>query len=231
MATHLVTGAGAGIGSLVARKLADRGDHLVLTARSEARADDVRRDFPGADVRVLDLADPRVDEVLAGWDDVDRLDSVVQSAAQEGLSPVEALSAVDFARMLAVNVVAPAAISRWALPALRRAKGTVVFVNAGVSRGARADWGAYAASKAGLTAVADALRDEHDAAGVRVSNVLLGRVDTDMQRRVREQEDAPYEAGDYLDPVTVANAIIGIIDTPRDATVVDVLLRPAPASR
>ena len=231
MGAHLVTGAGAGIGALVAQRLADRGDSLVLTARSDVRAEEMRRQFSGADVRVLDLADPRIDHILAGWDDVERLDSVVQSAAQEGLSSVEALGATAFARMLAVNVVAPAALTRWALPALRRAKGTVVFVNAGISRGARADWGSYAASKAALTAVADALRDEQDSSGVRVSNVLLGRVDTDMQRRVREQEGAPYESGDYLDPVTVANTIVGIIDTPRDATVVDVLLRPAPASR
>ena len=49
MTTHLVTGAGSGIGQAVADALHARGDDLLLVARSEGRADDLRERYAGAD--------------------------------------------------------------------------------------------------------------------------------------------------------------------------------------
>ena len=56
MATHLVTGAGSGIGRVVAERLLERGDDVWLLARSAERAHDLRADHPGATVLVADLA-------------------------------------------------------------------------------------------------------------------------------------------------------------------------------
>ena len=55
---HVLTGAGSGIGLALAHRLADRGDDLVLVARSQARADEIGRTFPRAQLLVADLADP-----------------------------------------------------------------------------------------------------------------------------------------------------------------------------
>ena len=57
-ATHLITGAGSGIGRLVAERLAARGDRLVLVVRDATRADDLVRAFPGSIPIVGDLARP-----------------------------------------------------------------------------------------------------------------------------------------------------------------------------
>jgi len=117
---------------------------------------------------------------------------------------------------------AQVAALREALAAEREARGLVVFVNSGAGQRAKPDWGGYAASKFALRALADALRDEEAAAGVRVSSVYPGRTATPMQREVRRQEGGPYDAEAYLRPDAVAD----LIDVAPSATVPDVSVRP-----
>src|SRR3954469_22014167 len=125
MATHLVTGAGSGIGAVLADRLLERGDDLVLVARSTERAHDLRSDLPGATVLVADLGEPSEVESLA--DQLpERLDSEVHAAGVVVLGPVANLSTEAWQAQLTVNVVAAAVLTRLALPALRTAQGTVV---------------------------------------------------------------------------------------------------------
>lgn len=221
---HLLTGAGSGIGSVLARRLHDRGDELVLLARSEERAGELRAAYAGATVVVADLAWPESVETL---DLPDRLDSVVHAAGVVELGAVGELSVDDWSSQLRVNLVAPAALTRVALPALRAARGTVVFVNSGAGLNAHPGWSAYAASKHGLRALADSLRGEEAAHGVRVSSVYPGRTATPMQEKVHRQEGKDYDATDWIRADTVADAIVGLLDLPRDATVPELVIRPA----
>jgi short-subunit dehydrogenase len=225
MGTHLVTGAGSGIGAVLADRLLERGDDLFLLARNAERAHDLRADIPGATVLVADLAEP---EELEGLADQlpDGLDSVVHAADVIDLGPVAELTTASWQEQLTVNLVAPAALTRIALPALRAARGTVVFVNSGAGLSAHPEWAAYAASKHGLKALADALRGEEKANGVRVTSVFPGRTATPMQQKVHAQEGREYDAGDWIDPATVATAILGVLDLPADAILSDLSLSP-----
>jgi short-subunit dehydrogenase len=223
--THLLTGAGSGIGAVLADRLLERGDDLVLLARSAERAHDLRSDVPGATVLVADLADPSAVEALAGQLP-DRLDSVVHAAGVVDLGPVAELPIAVWQEQLAVNVVSPAVLTRITLPALRAARGTVVFVNSGAGLSASPQWSAYAASKHALRALADALRAEEQGRGVRVTTVYPGRTATPMQQKVHEQEGRTYDADDWIDPATVAGAILGVLDLGDDATVSDLTIRP-----
>jgi short-subunit dehydrogenase len=225
MATHLVTGAGSGMGAVLAERLLERGDALVLLARSTERAHDLRSDLPDATVLVADLADPAAVEAV-----VDQLpgslDSVVHAAGVVELGPVDSLSTEVWQEQLAVNLVAPAVLTRVALPALRTARGTVVFVNSGAGLAANPQWSAYAASKFGLRALADSLRAEEQESGVRVTTVFPGRTATPMQQKVHEQEGKEYDATDWIDPATVADAILHVLGLPVDATISDLTIRP-----
>lgn len=221
---HLLTGAGSGIGNVLAARLLERGDDLVLLARSAERARDLRQDLPGAEVLVADLSWPESVEAL---DLPERLDSVVHAAGVVDLGTVGELSVDAWASQLRVNLVAPAALTRVALPALRRARGTVVFVNSGAGLTAHPQWSAYAASKHGLRALADALRAEEAAAGVRVTSVFPGRTATPMQARVHQQEGKDYDPDRWIRPETVVDAILHVLDLPEDATIPDVVIRPA----
>lgn len=227
MATHVITGAGSGIGAEVATTLTRRGDDLLLVARSAKRSEELRVRYPGAEVIVVDLAATRLDEQLAAAGSPDQIDSLIHAAGIVQLNPVASVSAQEFQETLQVNLVAPAVLTRWALPGLRAARGTVVFVNSGAGINAHPTWGTYAASKAGLRALADSLRGEESRSGVRVTTVFPGRTATPMQQEVRRQESGDYDVEAYLDPATVAAAIVQAIDLPRDATMPEIVLRPA----
>ncbi len=223
--THLVTGAGSGIGEALTEVLHARGDRLVLLARSRERADELAERWAGAETLVADLSDP---SSAADLELPDSLDSVVHAAGVVGLGPVAELTAQSWREQLDVNLVAPAELTKRALPALRSARGTVVFVNSGAGLRAHPDWAGYAASKHGLRALADALRAEELEHGVRVTSIYPGRTATPMQQRVHEHEGKEYDASDWLRPETVADAILHVLDLPGDATIPDVTVSPGP---
>lgn len=221
--THLLTGAGSGIGALVATRLLERGDEVHVVARSEERAVELAEQLPGVRTLVADLARPEAVEVLRL---PDRLDSVVHAAGVVRLGTVAELSVQDWTDQVQVNLVAPAALTRVALPALRAAAGTVVLVNSGAGLFAHPQWSAYAASKHGLRALADALRAEEAAHGVRVTSIYPGRTATPMQEQVHAQEGKEYDPADWIRPETVADAVLHVLDLPGDATVPDLTIKP-----
>lgn len=221
--THLVTGAGSGIGAELARRLHDRGDRLVLLARSAGRAEDLAAAYAGASVLVADLADPGALDAL---ELPDRLDSVVHAAGVVELGAVGELSTRAWQETVAVNLVAPAVLTRLALPALRAARGTVVLVNSGAGLVANAQWSAYAASKHGLRGFADALRAEEAGAGVRVTSVFPGRTATPMQEEVHRQEGKEYDAAAWIRPSSVVDLVLHVLDLPEDAVVPEVVVKP-----
>jgi NADP-dependent 3-hydroxy acid dehydrogenase YdfG len=223
MGTHLITGAGSGIGAALADSLRARGDHLVLLARSQERVDELTARFDGASGLVADLSDIGS---LAALDLPGALDSVVHAAGVVDLGPVAELSALQWREHVDVNLIAPAELTRLALPALRSSRGTVVFVNSGAGLRANPEWSAYAASKHGLRALADSLRAEEREHGVRVTSVYPGRTATRMQQRVHDQEGKEYDAGEWIRPETVADAIRHVLDLPDDATIPDVTVSP-----
>jgi len=221
--THLLTGAGSGIGAVLAQRLLGRGDEVVALARSEERAQELAADLPGVTTVVADLAFP---ESVGSLVLPEALDSVVHAAGVVDLGSVAELDVEAWSTQLRVNLVAPAALTRAALPALRAARGTVVFVNSGAGLAAHPQWAAYAASKHGLRALADALRGEEAESGVRVTSVYPGRTATPMQEQVHAQEGKDYDPAAWIRPETVAEAILGVLDLGPDATVPDLTIRP-----
>ncbi|GAB3786476.1 SDR family oxidoreductase [Nocardioides ungokensis] len=232
MSVHVVSGAGSGIGAVLAARLRARGDELWLLARSEARAAELEAAHPGARTLVADLADPGgLERALAVADLPDRLDSLLHVAGVVDLEPVAGLDLARWQRQLDVNLTAPALLTRALLPALRAARGTVVFVNSGAGLSANPTWSGYAASKFGLRALADALRGEEQERGVRVTTVYPGRTATPMQEKVHAQEGKEYDAAAWSDPATVAATILHVVDLPADSTIPDVTVRPTPRVR
>lgn len=227
MATHLITGAGSGIGAATAKQLSRRGDGLVLLARNEKRGAELTAQFPGSRALVADLTDPAaIASALEGQDLPLRLDSLIQAAGVVDLAAVGDLSAALWRNTIDVNLLAPAELTRLCLPALRAARGHVVFVNSGAGLASHPLWAAYAASKFGLRALADSLRGEERTHGVRVTTIYPGRVATPMQEKVHEQEGKKYAAADWIDPDSVASMIFAALDLPRDAEVTDLTVRP-----
>ncbi|WP_405011488.1 SDR family oxidoreductase [Kitasatospora sp. NBC_01539] len=227
MGTHLITGAGSGIGAAVATRLLARGEEVLLLARDARRATQLRERFPGAATLVGDLADPAKLSWAFGHQHLPvEIDSLLHVAGVVELGHVGDLPVKAWQEQLNVNAVAPAEITRLLLPSLRQARGHVVFVNSGAGLAAHANWSAYAASKFAVRALADALRAEEHANGVRVTTVYPGRTATPMQEKVHRQEGRDYDPAQWIDPESVATAVVTALDLPRDAEITEITVRP-----
>ncbi len=221
MASYVITGVSRGIGRAVAERL--------LAERHEVYGI-VRRPLPELALTgfaVLDLAEPAAfDAALRPLlDAVPAIDGLVHCAGMVHPGLLADAQPAEFAEQFALNVVAVAELTRWCLPALRAARGTVLLVNSGSGLNARPPLSTYGVSKFALRGYAEALRQEEP--GIRVSTVYPGRTDTDMQHAVRTAEAGEYRATDYLRPDTVAAVIVSVLQLPADGTITDLVLRPA----
>jgi short-subunit dehydrogenase len=223
----VVTGATGGIGRACVVDLAR--DHDVLALGRDAGRLAELAEIPHVTVRAADLTD--VAALPAVVADVDRVDVLVHSAAVAGRSTVEAATVADWRAQLELNVVVPAELTRLLLPALRTARGKVVFLNSGSGLTARAGDAVYAASKFALRALADSLRQEVEADGIVVSSVHPGPVDTQMQRDIQAGLGNEYVPERYLRPESVAAAVRAVVDAGEDAQVTTVSVRPRAVSR
>lgn len=219
--TALITGATGGIGRALAAALAPT-HHLILSGRDAAKLSALTNDFAGARTLPLDLERP--DSFQGALSGLDMLDVLIHNAGVVELGAVADTPAEVWTHTLAVNVVAPAELTRLLLPALRAARGHVVFVNSGAGLSASPLWASYAASKFALRALADSLRAEEVTRGVRVTTVYPGRTATDMQRKVRAQEGGNFQEDAYLRPESVARAILGALTMPAG----ELMVRPVP---
>ncbi|WP_432159871.1 SDR family oxidoreductase [Streptomyces sp. NRRL F-5630] len=227
MSTYVITGAGSGIGAAVARRLHARGEDLVLLARDAGRAKELAAALPGARTLVGDLAEPdRLSWAFSHQTLPERVDALLHVAGVVDLGTVGELSLKSWRQQIDVNLLAPAELTRLFLPQLRTARGQVLFVNSGAGLSASPQWAAYAASKHGLKALADSLRAEEKENGVRVTTVYPGRTSSPMQAKVHQQEGKDYDATAWIDPESVATALLTALDLPRDAVVTDLMVRP-----
>lgn len=222
MPTALITGASRGLGAEIARALAPTHD-LLLGGRPSAELDALATELDGASTFAVELTD--YDDVEAATEAIGSLDVLVHNAGiSSSLEPIETTPLDEWRRLLEVNLVAAAELTRLLLPALRAASGHVVFINSGAGRRAHAGWAPYAASKFGLKALADALRLEEPA--LRVTSIFPGRIDTEMQQDIVAIEGRDYFPEQFLKPATVAAAVVHAIATPADAHLEELVLRP-----
>jgi len=223
MPTALITGAGGGLGSAIAAALAPTHT-LLLAGRPSKRLDDVARRL-GAGTVALDLADTQdIQALVAHSDIVDALDVLVHNAGVAFPDLFVESRIHDWRTTFEVNVIGPVALTHALLPALRRAKGQVIFVNSGAGLNVLAGMASYSASKFALRAFADSLRQSEPS--LRITTVYPGRTDTDMQRELVASEGGDYDPDRFLRPDTVAEAVAHAVATPPDGHLHEVVLRP-----
>ena len=224
----LVTGAGSGIGRAVALALGTAGARVCLVGR---RKIPLAGTALGLDRAILCPADLATDAGIAQVAErvtsaAGRLDIFVHSAAIYARGEVASAPVTGLDAMLAANVRAPYALTQALLPLLLRARGEVVFINSTAVGGSAAGLAHYAASKHALQAIANSLRAEVNAAGVRVLSLYVGRTATPMQAEIFAAEGRPYEPERLLQPADVAAVILAAITLPRTAEITDLTIRP-----
>ena len=197
----MVTGASGGLGRAVTLACASRGATLVLHGRVvrklEAIYDEiVAAGHPQPTIVPLDLNVASSDDfghvASAIRAQLGRLDALVHAAASLGsLGPIEHQSFDVWQKVLRVNLAAAMAISRSLLPLLLKAPdASVVLTLDARGEDPRAYWGAYAAAKSGLSALASTLADEwENRPNLRVNAVVPGPIRSPLRALTHPGED------------------------------------------
>jgi NADP-dependent 3-hydroxy acid dehydrogenase YdfG len=218
----LITGASSGIGAATARDAARAGYRLVLGARSQDRLDALAAELGGRDKALAVRCD------VTEWEDNER----IVAAALEAFGRVDVVFAnagfgakrgwleetPEFWRsMVLTNVLGPAYTARAAIGALKQSRGHLLLTSSLAGR--RALPGSlYSATKHAVTAMAEALRQDLDGTGIRVTSVEPGMVDTPFFDSKPEMR--------ALDPEDVARAVMFAVSQPPHVDVNEILIRP-----
>ena len=205
MRSVLVTGASTGIGRATALRLDASGWRVFAGVRREEDAEALRQ-AGGANLQPLILDITESEQIAAAAERVrtdagGRLDGLVNNAGVAIPSPLETIPIEDFRRQIEINLTAQVAVTQALLPALRAARGRIVFLSSIGGLQAFPFTGAYHAAKFGIEAVGDVFRQELRPWGISVSVVEPGSIDTPIWERGErmvediggaEQRDALY---------------------------------------
>jgi short-subunit dehydrogenase len=223
--TALVTGASRGIGRAIALSLAPTHD-LVLTARSPGALDGVARDAAtrGAAVRVIpcDLSDPAaIASALAGA----ACDVLINNAGVASLKPFLSLTPAEWQSMVDVNVNALYHVTRAVLPGMvERQRGHVITIGSTAGRNTFTGGSCYVGTKHFVMGFSECLMLEVRDAGVKVSVVMPGSVETEL---FPPGTDTSW----MCTPDDVASAVRQLVDTPPHVLQYIVEVRPLTPKR
>jgi NADP-dependent 3-hydroxy acid dehydrogenase YdfG len=239
----LVTGASSGIGENTARALARCGMRVAVTARRtdqlETLAEGIRQEGGEAIALNMDVTDEQqvqatVRRAQQHWG---RLDILVNSAGLMLLGPIAGAETEDWRRMISTNLLGLLYATHAVLPLMKAQKGGhIVNVSSVAGRIVRAGSGVYNATKWGVGAFSEALRQECVQDHIRVTVIEPGVVETDLASHItntaareialrRIQETTPLQS------VDIANAIVYAVTQPPHVNVNEILLRPTDQER
>jgi len=240
----VVTGASSGIGEATARALAAAGAAVALAGRREDRLEALAGRIDADGGRALAVATDVSNEDQAGQlirranEELGGLDILVNNAGVMLLGPVIGADTAQWRRMIDVNLLGLLYCTHAALPLMTEGGGGDI-VNVSSVAGRRATLGSavYNLTKFGVNAFTEALRQEVVQAGIRVSVIEPGMVETElvdhntdatvleMVNRLREEIGEPLHAED------IAQAIVYTVSRPSHVALNEILVRPAGQQR
>jgi NAD(P)-dependent dehydrogenase (short-subunit alcohol dehydrogenase family) len=219
--TVIVTGAASGLGGAVARAVRDAGGEPVSLDLNPAE---------GIESEQVDLADCAAAEAAtrAVAERHGGLSAVVAAAGTDSCGPLEKISAADWNRVIAVNLMGTAAVVRAALPALESSRGRVVTIASTLGVRGLPDATAYCASKFGVVGFSRALAAE-TAGRIGVTLLMPGGMQTAFFDGREEKYKPPAEA-QLAPPEEVAAAVTFALTRPPGIELREALVCPATES-
>jgi NAD(P)-dependent dehydrogenase (short-subunit alcohol dehydrogenase family) len=192
----MISGGSKGLGAALARRFAREGAAVSLCARGEQELRAIEAELRdrgapcvavAADVTDRQSVEHWVDVTLEAFGNIHVL---VNNASILGQRvPIEDYDEEVWRRTIEVNLTGPYLCTRAALPALRRARGSIINISSGVGDHGRPGWGAYCVAKNGLEALTEILAGELAEDGVRVNTVDPGKIRTEMRAAAYPEED------------------------------------------
>ncbi len=239
----LITGASSGIGVATALELSGHGAAVALVARRAERLESLAAKIRGqggaalvlaADMTVAEQASEVVERTVA---DLGRLDTLINNAGVMLLGPAVGAPLAEWQRMVEINLLGLLYCTHAALSHLIEAAAQdpryvadMVNISSVAGRVARSGSGVYNATKHGVGAFSEALRQEVTGRHVRVSLVEPGAVDTELvshnRPEIQDQMRQRFASVERLQADDIAGAIGFIVTRPRRVAVNEMLVRP-----
>lgn len=229
----VITGASSGIGRAIALGLAAAGARLCLIGRNPETLEKVIAGSQAISTQVqcyqADLTQDNDILNLAASirRDFGAIDLLIHSAGVISIGQIKDASIDEFDWQYRVNLRAPYLLTQALLPMIKPHQGQIVFLNSRAgSLNGRAGLSQYAATKHGLRVMADSLREEVNAEGIRVLSVYPSRTATPMQATLYELEGRVYQPEHLLQPENVAKVVLNALSLPRPAEVTEIAIKP-----
>lgn len=200
----VVTGAAGALGRIVAALLAD-SDHTItgIDKAATVKADGIALGVAGVDLGDADLVASAMQKAVDTSGPIDGLVNIAGGFAWETIADG---SPETWDRMYAINLRSALNACRAALPHLK-APASIVNIGAGAAAKAGLGMGAYAASKAGVARLTEALAEELKTKGTRVNAVLPSIIDTPANRK--DMPDADFS--DWVTGTELAHVILFLL--------------------
>ncbi|TCM49965.1 SDR family NAD(P)-dependent oxidoreductase [Kribbella sp. VKM Ac-2568] len=235
----LVTGASSGIGQATALALSEAGARVAVGARRADRLKTLAEDAPSELlVLELDVTDQQSvqDAVAATIERFGALDALVNNAGVMLSGMILDADTTEWTRMVETNLLGSMYAVHAALPHLLESKGAVVQISSTSGRASSAASGVYAATKFGITAFSEALRQEVTTQGVRVIVVEPGFVSTELASHITDpaiqaMAKTMAESMRTLQPEDIAGAVLYALTQPDHVAVNEILIRPTDQTR
>jgi 3-hydroxy acid dehydrogenase/malonic semialdehyde reductase len=210
----IVTGATGGIGHAIAIALRDAG-YRVLALGRDGEALAALAAMEGMETRAVDLVDRAALRAAVGGVQADVL--VNNAGMMPPLAAFPDLEEDQIDRAIAINLTAALALTRMVVPGMRdRGAGHVFFTGSTAGHAPFANLALYCATKAAIAGFAQALRLDLAPHGVRVTEIVAGRVETGLYRDVlpADQRAAMYAGGGAVQPQDVAAIVTAVLALP-----------------
>ncbi|KRM87467.1 SDR family oxidoreductase [Lacticaseibacillus thailandensis] len=233
----IIMGASSGIGEATARRLAEDGAKVIISARREDRLKKIAASLSAYEVN-YQVADVRVFEdvqsvVKLAMTKYGRVDVLYNNAGIMPLNPLSQLRLDEWRAMLDTNIMGVLNGIAAVLPIMEKQGGGQILATDSVAGHVVEQTSAvYAGTKFAVRAIMEGLRQEEKDQGIRSTIISPGLVDTELYTTVDDAETQAYLKqkakidGLGLNPETVANAVAFAINQPAGATVNEVLIRP-----
>jgi len=213
----LVTGASSGIGRAIAVHLRGHGWQVLAVGRNASALQQLT-DECGVEALAADVCQPditrQLEERLAGRS----LAALIHAAGVLPISaPFHAIGPDDISNMLNTNLSAPLHITHALLPAMmQRKSGHIVFIGSSAGRWPHPNAAIYGATKAGISLFCDALRCDLLGSGVRVTEIVPGRVQTNLYREALDDtaRTSLYDGYAPVQPEHIAQLVHTCLNMP-----------------
>lgn len=224
MKTAVVTGATSGIGLSITGKLLDSGYKVHGIGRDFSKAGVERERFIRWQCDLTDSSALKQVVQTIIKEEQNGIDVLINSAGVAYFAPHEELSWTQIEAMIDTNLKAPILLSNIFLRSIRSKAGFIINI-ASITGEINSRWGGpYAASKAGLIHFGKNLFEDVRKNGVKVVTIVPDLTDTPFYDSLNFSPGEDINA--HLDPETIADAVLNILDQPQGTVITQLTIRP-----